>query len=538
MRLLHLTSENPRFQNISFHDGLNIIIGKKITHNQKDTINGVGKTLAIELIDYLLGGSNQRISSILQETDTLVNLQFEHNGEVFQVGKDGRNIYFNEEKIKHKEYLQLLNDLIPEKPFSFRDFLIRFVRRAYNEPTMQLPQEDKYHNNIVNAFLLGLNTEYIEKKRELAKKNDALRQIIQALKQLKSEVDKEEILEIQEELKKIERDLATFQIAEDYYEIEKEIERLTEQIKETRNQIAYYERELRLRREIIEVNQSVDIDIDRIERIYKEAEFFLGDKVVQHLEAVKEFHETLFRNRKKSAEEDIRVISRKLEIEEKRLKNLDELRAQKMHYLKGKGALDEYHSLIEKREELRERLQQLRAKEEEIENFEEEKSRLKLEIDQFQVELLELKKSLKGRFEQINQDFRGISTLFYEKPGLLDIDINENMQAKHLYKIEPKIQADDSSGINMMKIFIYDMLLYKYNPEIIGFVAHDNVLFDVVDERQIATAFQYIKDHLSQYICSINDTKFEHAKEYFEGNLQDYVVLELNERKKLFGVDF
>lgn len=90
----------------------------------------------------------------------------------------------------------------------------------------------------------------------------------------------------------------------------------------------------------------------------------------------------------------------------------------------------------------------------------------------------------------------------------------------------------------MMKIFIYDMLTYDLNPNLIGFLSHDNILYDVVDERQIATALDYAKDNASQYICSISDTKFQGALEYANKVDKNDVILELNEHNKLFGIDF
>ena len=89
-----------------------------------------------------------------------------------------------------------------------------------------------------------------------------------------------------------------------------------------------------------------------------------------------------------------------------------------------------------------------------------------------------------------------------------------------------------------MKIFVYDMLIYKLNPDLIGLIGHDNRLFDMVDERQIAKAFTYVNNNLKQYICSISDTKFEEAQKHCEIDLNKFVRRNLNEKDKLFGFDF
>ena len=52
MKLRKLYSEPPIFDPITFYDGLNIILGDK--NNTKDKTNGVGKSLAIDFINFCL----------------------------------------------------------------------------------------------------------------------------------------------------------------------------------------------------------------------------------------------------------------------------------------------------------------------------------------------------------------------------------------------------------------------------------------------------------------------------------------------------
>ena len=68
--------------------------------------------------------------------------------------------------------------------------------------------------------------------------------------------------------------------------------------------------------------------------------------------------------------------------------------------------------------------------------------------------------------------------------------------------------------------------------------ANDNRLFDMVDEREIAKAFEYTNANVSQYICSISDTKFDEAKLHSDIDFNKFVIKNLNEKKKLFGFDF
>jgi len=153
--------------------------------------------------------------------------------------------------------------------------------------------------------------------------------------------------------------------------------------------------------------------------------------------------------------------------------------------------------------------------------------------------LIDFEEKMKERIAFLGKSFREISEEFYDdKPGFLNIEILEKFNTEKLYKIEPEIKGDGSDGIKEMKIFIYDMLIYKLNSKLIGLVGHDNRLFDMVDERQIAKAFEYTNSNLSQYICSISDTKFDEAKLHSDVDFDEFVIKNLNEKKKLFGFDF
>ena len=538
MKLLQITSDNSKFSTIEFKDGLNLIVGTKIDKDKKETSNGVGKTMSIQLINYLLAGQNKLLDQVLQDLTTSVTLQLKIKDEIHQISRNGKIVLLDERELKLKGLKEFLNKSVDNDRFTFRDLFVRFNRQSYEKATAQISTEEAFKNNAINAWLLGLDIHYIDKKKELYNKQQALKQIIAYLKELQETVNKEEIYEIKEELEKIEKDIENFEIAEDYYQIKEKSDELTLLLRNSENRLSMLKRDLNLREELIRVNKQEDVDISRVERIYNEAKFFLDEKVIKHLEAVKEFHNTLFENRKKKAKEEIEILTREIEIEKQRIESLDKERSKLLQYLESKGALEEYNKLLRYRDELKSKLQDLEAKEKEKERYEEEKQQLKLEIDKFELELIKASKKMKSQFESLATKFRDISNKFYEKPGYLDIDINPAMKAKYVYKIDPKIQADESSGIGMMKIFIYDMLIYDLNPDLIGFSSHDNILYDVVDERQIATALDYAKENVSQYICSISDTKFQGALEYVNQVDKSDVILELNEHNKLFGIDF
>jgi len=538
IELISLTSpNNPKFQSLEFKKGLNIILGEKITSNKKDSINGVGKSLSIELISYMLAGKETKINKILKNTQTTLNLLFKINNQTHLIKRDGKDIFLDEEKTSLKELQEWFNSQF-NTPFSFRQIFVRFNRKDYYSPTEQIKNEDRFTNNKINAYLLHLNYEFVSKKEYLYRKNEMLKQIIKYIKELKEETNQEKKVELKEELEKIEYDLTHYEFAEEFQDLQNKADKLTKEIIEIRNKISILKREIRLREEIIEVNKIEEVEIKEIVRIYEEVKFFLPKQTINHLEAVQEFHKTLYENRKREALNDIEKFNQEINILSQQLKEKDLKRGEILKLLEGKKALEEYHNLIKRKEQILEELNLLEEKEKELAKYEKDKVNLQIEIDTFKIDLIDLKQKIKSQIDALTSKFREISSLFYEKPGILSIELKDDFKSKILYKIDPKIHADDSSGIGMMKIFIYDMLIYTINPNLIGFVSHDNYLFDLVDERQIATALEYAKKNLSQYICSINDTKFKNALQFTENIKEDDIVLTLTEKEKLFGVDF
>lgn len=548
MKLISLTSNDKRFNPLYFKDGLNVIVGQKIFNNDnKKTSNGIGKSLSLLCIDFMLGKGSQskeikKLKEVMERENIILSLIFEIGENTYNIKRSHDKIWLDEVLFKKEnDYLLFLNTFFKDN--TFRNLFSRFFRTnkdSYTEATKQVTLSEKpYENNLINSYLLGLNLDYLSKKKELKIKSDRLKLLIKELAEIQKNIDKEKEIEYEEKLNKIEKDLESFEIAEDFSELQKEADLLTSKLQKNRNQKAFFTREIRSKRNIIDSSKQLDIDISKISNMYEEAKFFLGDDVLAHVNAVKDFHETLFENRKKKAHQDIQNIEEKISALLLEEDNLDKRRSEIFKYLENKGALEEYHSLNKEKDSIKEYLDEIQSNKKALTKFREEEADIKIEIDKFKKDLISLEEILKERISYLEKTFREISEEHYQdNPGYLDISINNQFKTDRLYNIVPVIRGDSSDGINEMKIFIYDMLIYKLNPTLIGLVGHDNRLFDMVDERQIAKAFNYVNKNLKQYICSISDTKFNESKKHSNINLESYVILELNEKKKLFGFDF
>jgi len=549
MKIITLSSSDKRFKAIDFNDGLNIIVGKKILNDDKKTSNGIGKSLSLICIDYLLGKGIKNpskeiknLKKILEDNNIYLSLIFEHNGITYNVKRSHNKISLDDKDYeKETEYLDFLNNII-SSDYTFRNIFSRFFRTdktSYNDAIKQVYSEKSYNNNLINSYLLGLNLEFLLKKKSLKEKNDRLKTLIKELNVLQKSIDKEKEIEFEEKLKKIEKHLNSFEIAEDFNELKKEADIVTSELQKIRNKIAYFNREIRNKNLILSSSNQVELDTNKISNMYEEAKFFLGEETLAHINAVKDFHRTLFENRKIKAKKDIESFEEEINKLKSTEKEKDKRRSEIFKYLENKGALEEYHSLNSEKENIKGYLEDIQRNKKSLISFKKEKADIKIEIDKFKRELIELDEKIKDQIDLLRKIFRQISEEHYKSnPGLLDIEINDNFNTEKLYNIEPIIKGDSSDGINEMKIFIYDMLIYKLNKNLVGLVGHDNRLFDMVDERQIAKAFNYSMNNTKQYICSISDVKLTEAQKYSSINLDKKIVRNLNENDKLFGFDF
>ncbi|EAQ3330521.1 hypothetical protein CE931_08690, partial [Campylobacter jejuni] len=436
MKLLRLSSNCNTFQPIDFKDGLNIIVGEK-TKNNKETSNGVGKSLSLRCIDFLFGKDKNvdEIKNILQQKDIVLNLSFSQNEKIHFVERSYDKIFFDEKEISLKEYTEILyklnlQNIIPSSDsiLSFRNIFSRFFRiQSFKNPIEQIEKEKVFQNNYVNAFLLKLNLDYLNQKSKLKIKQEENNKIIQQLNEYEQENNKENELELQERLKELTSNLSNFKIAENYYDLEKKLNDITYTIEQMRNEKLFKERQLKNKQKIIDLNKQFDIDIDRISNVYREVQFFFEKSTIEHIEAVKKFHDELFYNRRAKAERDKKALQIEISILAEDIKKMDDERSILYKELENKGALNEYQSLLKEKEKIIEQLEKTQRIKKLVVDLKQKQADIKLEIDIFKRELLNFENEIDIQINKLGLLFREISSNFYtNNKGYLDIKINNS----------------------------------------------------------------------------------------------------------------
>jgi uncharacterized protein YydD (DUF2326 family) len=138
--------------------------------------------------------------------------------------------------------------------------------------------------------------------------------------------------------------------------------------------------------------------------------------------------------------------------------------------------------------------------------------------------------------------FNEASTALYATPGDLLIDVG-----KEGFKFSYKIERKESKGVTNAAIFCYDVALAELWAGRSGLntVWHDSILYDPIEERQVAKAIEYAarKSEYAgfQYVCLLNSDRLP-TNEFSSGfDVRKYIVLTLSDRTEsdgLLGIRF
>jgi uncharacterized protein YydD (DUF2326 family) len=254
---------NPRFNTVYFKQGFNIILADKTSQSSvKDSRNGLGKSLLIEIIHFCLGasktGSRLFSKDIFQQVkDWTFILDFELEGQAISASRQVSNpktITINNETKSFSE--SEWNDFLGKKMFglptkvnayspSFRNLISYFIRRedfSFTHPFEYFSKQPEWSKQVHNTFLLGLADNYASKWQEIKDKKKLLRQLKKAAKaglingMLGSlgELESERI-RLQAEIEKNRQQLDSFQVHPQYKDIEQQANVLTKEIHQLSN---------------------------------------------------------------------------------------------------------------------------------------------------------------------------------------------------------------------------------------------------------------------------------------------------------------
>lgn len=537
------------FRPVRFKPGFNVVLADKTDKSsRKDSRNGAGKSLLVEIIHFCLGGSagTSLKKKELHDWRFTLDLQLGGKGLAVTRGLDhpskveliGDAFFVANDlllplpggsfQIKSTEWAQALGNAMfglpteeRPQPFAprFRNlfpFFARSGRDAFASPFQHHRHTKLGEQQICNAFLLGLGWDYARQWQLLREKESLLKVYKKAseagVAQLESgslgELEAERV-RLEQAAQRTEENLRVFKVHPEYERIEQQASELTRQIHELANQnvtdgrlLEHYRRSM--------AGETGAADSARtgtmIEETYQEAGVVLPELVKKRLDDVKQFHHALVQGRRDFLAAEAERLERNLSARKRDLTVLDEQRSALMQVLETHGALAEYNHLQALRQSAQEKLAQVRRRIQQLKELEEGRSQLKIEFETLrQTTRRDLDDRATAK-EQAISLFNGNSEALYDAPGNLIIEVGKNG-----YQFEVEIQRTGATGIENMKVFCYDLTLaqlWTSQPHHPGLLLHDSPLFDGVDERQKAAAWARAKAESErlgfQYICMVN----------------------------------
>lgn len=579
-----LTANKDSFHPITFHKGLNLILGVKAAGSgTTDTCNSLGKSTALRIVDFCLGSDVDKEkclpASKLPGWEFTLDLDVGGSRVKVTRGTDGPDIINVEGDVSmwpvqpgitridgvHQYDLELWRKLLgivffglPKElgdvgglpPPTYRQLFAYVYRKSFESPLKPIGQTSASDRDRSITYLLGLEWEFVSRMSLIDKRKKDAQSVRDAVNvklrewETKISVVKAECRALESDLKSCKDKLESFNVDPAYHQYEAEASKRTTRIHCLRSQIIADQRNLVAAKSSLDDETS---DSEAVIELYENARAVLSDSVKKRLRDVQAFHAEVSNNRKEFLRAEIKRLSKQIRENETESKRLDSERAEYLQHLKTSGALEEFVAL---QNTYLAKLDSLAAKQLCVEDYEKSKRQLAALAAEKKNAVQESKAEFERREEKADSaeiQFKDIVGKFYNTTGTLGIEFNDGGK-KQGYKFAPDVKGNDGAGIGKIAVFAFDMTLFLQSMKSArrnSLLIHDGEIFVSSDDRQSAAALEmahkFTFENDAQYITGMNEDAVPYStfSEGFDCNacvalrLQDGTV-----EGKLLGIDF
>ena len=570
IRLNRLYSENNIFEEITFHDGVNIILGEKYDDRSVKgrKTNGVGKSMSIEFLDFcfLNDYEKSRIVKIPKEENVILDLDIGQETVTIKRNRkqadkpilirEGKTVSFD--KIQDaRDYLTgiIFSKLNGKKVPSFRNLfsiLMRDERSEFtdiikcHDLTKKIPDDLSAH-----LYLLGFSLEAYKNTIETIREIEAVSTVLTKEKKELTQDGKKKISDVraelnalEDELQKLEDAIESFKTNESFNAMEAdliELEDLLDQLRKRQKALRYdYEK-------IRKMPKPEQIDDREIELVYNQFKNDLGNAIVKSLNEVvgfknkiEEFQRMLVNQKAKELESQLKNIAEQIRI-------LDDEYSEKLKVIDKKGILKNLKVSLKIYEAKKEATSNTKFLFEQYQKNEKKKRMLNLQKTQ---QLMEIDDEIEQN-KKIIDDFTDTILQIHEfimgnKECSFSIQTIDKARRKTPVELTLRIYDDGSHSVDRTKVFIYDMALlfnqYTRDRHPL-FLVHDNI-FDV-DQDTLVQCLNYLYKQEEQYqdfqyILTLNRDKIEseEQRKLIQMNIDEHQVAVFTKKKKFLGRDY
>ena len=563
------------FEEISFHDGVNIILGEKYDDSSVKgrKTNGVGKSMCIEFLDFcfLSDYDKSRVAKIPKEVfpleknvmldldigaETIIIKRNREQADQPVIIREGKTVSFD--KLQDaRDYLTgiIFSELNGKTVPSFRNLfsiLMRDERSEFkdiikcHDLTKKIPDDLTAH-----LFLLGFSLEAYKNTVETIKEIGKITTVLsKEKKELTQDGQKKisdvraELNALEDELKKLEDAIESFKTNETFDSMEAdliELEELLDQLRKRQKALRHdYEK-------IRKMPKPEQIDDREIELVYNQFKSELGNAVVKSLNEVvgfknkiEEFQRTLVNQKAKELESQLKSIAEQIRV-------LDDEYSEKLKVIDKKGVLKNLKVSLKIYEAKKDSISHTKFLFDQYEKNEKKKRMLNLQKTQ---QLMEIDSEIEQN-KEIMDDFIDTILEIHEsimgnKECSFSLQTVDKARKKTPVELTLRIYDDGSHSVDRTKVFIYDMALlfnqYTRDRHPL-FLVHDNI-FDV-DQDTLVQCLNYIYKQEEQYqdfqyILTLNRDKIENEEQrkLIQMDIDEHQVAVFTKEKKFLGRNY
>lgn len=571
LKLIQLRSEPSSFKPLSFHDGVNIIMGERSENGEQDRKqNGVGKTMTVEFLRFALLAefSKTRVSRIpdgILPEGTVIILDLVVNGEEMQIRRsiaehdqpvlkrNGNETTFDSRLAAQEEITNCLFASDNNNQCSLRALLailIRDERSGFQnilnpyDLSEKVPEDLRPHLTIMGISSSPF-TEMTTAIASLASKQTAVRELKKTLLagQVKKLEDIPVILNAEKSAStKIDAALKVLQADPAFESAEEELCTLERELRSQRAK----RRALTFRIQQIEsIPLAEQVSARDMRELFDGINDSLGEFVEKSFQQAREFQSKIEAYQFTLRKEELENLQKERATLSSSITRLSQRHGALAESVDREGVLKELeigYDLAQKRSEdyyiLKERYQQHQQFSQEIEELKIQRSTaiqsLRQNIDEAKETLNALNETIVSYHQAIQNSAR----------AALNFTYSTSSTAKRPIGLNFKAQDDGSKSVNMVKVFIYDMALIL-NPSTRdnhpSLLIHDNIL--EVDQDTTEKILNHLgaihkEDAKSfQYILTLNSDKVENAeaKENLSIDLDNLKIASLTKNTQFLG---
>ena len=542
-------SETDLFETVAFHSGLNVVLGVPSGVREGRELNGVGKSTLIRLIDYAFVGDSakktftQQRCEFLRTEDHSFTLVFSDGDSDYRIRRrfaEPDKVHFAEGDGEFAEYTEtemkgiLAPMMVIDQQYDGHvdtDWFRTLMRFFISDDKASHAQTDPLnfsHSSARKSFLLSLNYYLLNLPNGELVEFDALRQRLKSeqshRKQIEDRIKEEsgrtveqvrsDLDRIEAQIEKYRQNLESFEFLEDYTHVEQELRDVTGTI--TNEMLRFNS----LQRKLTELEKSyqlqIDVDVERVRRLYASLQEELADHVARKLDEVIEFRQSIVANRKKFLiEREQRLRSEIAEIEGK-VRELESNRKRLFEWLKEQKALDAIRNAYERITHESEQFERSASRLKALDDEEKKIAHTNAEVSETIVRIVDQCKEYEDRIRDIRRVFDDIlRNTIYVGENMDDAFLTIKTQNRKTspISIEIEVPKSDSLGKSRFKIPVYDLTVFfrivRDQRELPCFLIHDGT-FNAVAAKTVVSFLSYIVQQSRklpklQYIVTLNE---------------------------------